>query len=225
MSVGSFPMLLIGSGVGILIGFGLTMAFGPREQPDAEDAETPAIQDAGTAAAAPVAAAPVAAAAAPAATAPVATGVDVMVETPMAGRLIPLSEVPDPVFAGGKMGAGVGIVPSDGTVYAPVTGKVLVAMETGHAYGIRTDDGVEVLVHVGIDTVNMKGEGFSPKVAKGDQVQAGQVIAEVDLSAIEAAGYPTTTVLLITNTAKQAAVTPAKAATVAAGDTAIIVSK
>ena len=148
-----------------------------------------------------------------------------MVGAPMSGSLVPLSDVADPVFASGKMGAGVGIAPSDGTVIAPISGKVVVAMGSGHAYGIRSDDGVEVLVHVGIDTVNMKGEGFSPRVAKGDRVEKGQVLAEVDLATIEKAGYSTTTILLVTNTAAQQDVQPTSGNHIAAGDAALVVTR
>ena len=105
------------------------------------------------------------------------------------------------------MGDGVGIVPSSGTVVAPVSGELVVAMDTGHAYGVRTDEGVEVLVHIGLDTVNMSGAGFVPKAAKGDRVNAGDVLAIADLSAIEAAGYSTTTVLVVTSTPAHRGVT------------------
>ena len=97
-------------------------------------------------------------------------------------------------------------------------------MDSGHAYGIRTADGIEVLVHVGIDTVNLKGEGFSSKVSQGDTVAAGDVLAEVDLDAIKAAGYSTTTVLLITNSAAQSEVLPVDASQVSHQDTALVVT-
>lgn len=122
------------------------------------------------------------------------------------------------------MGMGIAVEPTSGTVYAPVSGTIIVTMDSGHAYGIRTADGVEVLVHVGLDTVNLKGEGFSPKVKQGDVVTAGAVLAEVDLDAIKAAGYSTTTVVVITNSAAQAEVLAATASDVSHSDTAIVVT-
>ena len=98
-------------------------------------------------------------------------------------------------------------------------------MASGHAYGIRSDEGVEVLVHIGLDTVNMKGKGFTAKVAKGDRVEAGQLLAEADLGAIEAAGYPTTTVVIITNTAAQSGVVAVGKDRVSARDTALVVTR
>lgn len=122
--------------------------------------------------------------------------------TPCTGTVVPLAEVSDPVFASGAMGPGVGIVPADGRIVAPVSGEILVAMDTGHAFGIRTAEGVEVLVHVGIDTVQMKGAGFTGALSKGTQVEAGQTLVIADLDAIRAAGHATTVVLLVTNHAK-----------------------
>lgn len=224
MNVGNFTLQLIGTAVAMIIGFTLTFLFVDREQPDGED-EPETTPNSGPALKADetVHSAATAAAAGPS-TATLAR-TQVLVATPMAGRLIPLSEVPDPVFSSGKMGNGVGIIPTEGTVYAPVSGKVVVAMASGHAYGIRTDEGVEVLVHVGLDTVNMKGAGFTPKVARGDRVEAGQVLAEVDLAAITTAGYSTTTVVLVTNTAAQASVVASDAATVTPRDTALVVTR
>ncbi len=151
-------------------------------------------------------------------------GTEVLVLAPMDGDLIALADVPDPVFSSGAMGTGVGVVPTSGTVYAPVSGTVIVTMDSGHAYGIRTADGVEVLVHVGIDTVNLKGEGFTPKVHQGESVTAGDVLAEVDLDAVKAAGYSTTTVVLITNSAAQSEVLPVDPSIVSHADTALVVT-
>ena len=127
---------------------------------------------------------------------------------PVAGTATPLEKVADPVFSSGALGNGVGIVPSDGHVRAPVAGTVVTAMDSGHAYGIRTDDGVEVLVHVGLDTVNLKGEGFSPRVGAGQRVDRGDPLVDVDLAAVRQAGYDPTTVLVVTNTASLGAVVP-----------------
>ena len=145
---------------------------------------------------------------------------------PVAGRVIALEDVPDPVFSSGAMGRGAGIIPSDGTIVAPVAGEVVVATETGHAIGIRSDDGVEVLVHIGIDTVAMKGDGFTCLVGKGQHVDAGQELVTVDLARVEAAGHSTVTVLLVTNSA---ALGPVRACatgrTLAAGATALVITK
>lgn len=204
MKVGSFTMQLIGTGVAIAIGFILTFLFVDREQPDPETGDplsTPASGPALTA---------------DAAAAPAASGVVGLV-APVAGTALPLTEVADKVFASEAMGRGVAIKPTSGTVVAPISGRVVVAMKTSHAFGIKSDDGVEVLVHIGIDTVQLQGRGFAAKVAKGDVVKAGDVLCEVDLAAVEAAGYDTTTVMIVTNTGQLTAVDPTASGLVAVG--------
>ena len=119
--------------------------------------------------------------------------------SPVRGRLIPLSEVPDPMFSGGVLGGGAAVLPSDGDVTAPVAGVLTAVFPTGHAYGITTDDGVEVLVHIGIDTVNLKGAHFTALVAAGERVEVGTPLARVDWSAVRAAGYDVTTPIVVTN--------------------------
>ena len=124
------------------------------------------------------------------------------------------------------MGEGAGIVPADGTVVAPITGDVVVATDTGHAFGIKSDDDVEILVHVGIDTVTMKGDGFTAAVVKGQRVQAGDVLVHVDLERIKAAGYSPITVLLVTNAASYTAVTSTRTGQdVQAGQDALVISR
>lgn len=186
-TVGSFALLLVGTAVAIGIAFTLTFMFGPREQAD----------DAGTEASAPVA---------DGAT-PAATG-NATVLAPVTGAVVKLADVQDKVFASGAMGAGMGIIPDNDNVYAPVSGTIQVAMKTGHAYGIKSDDGVEVLVHIGIDTVKMGGDGFVSAVSRGQRVEAGDLLATVDRAKVLAAGYDTTTLLLVTNTKSLAAVVP-----------------
>ena len=127
---------------------------------------------------------------------------------PVSGKVVALDDVPDKVFASRALGEGVGIQTTEGTIVAPVSGELVTVAKTGHAFGIRTADGVEVLVHVGIDTVQMKGEGFDVAVAKRDHVKAGDVLATVDLAAIEKAGHDTTTVMTVTNSATLGGVTP-----------------
>ena len=151
---------------------------------------------------------------------------DISVVSPIAGRVIDLQEVPDPVFSSGVMGEGAGIVPADGTVVAPITGDVVVATDTGHAFGIKSDDDVEILVHVGIDTVTMKGDGFTAAVVKGQRVQAGDVLVHVDLERIKAAGYSPITVLLVTNAASYTAATSTRTGQdVQAGQDALVISR
>lgn len=151
---------------------------------------------------------------------------DISVVSPIAGRVIDLQEVPDPVFSSGVMGEGAGIVPADGTVVAPITGDVVVATDTGHAFGIKSDDDVEILVHVGIDTVTMKGDGFTAAVVKGQRVQAGDVLVHVDLERIKAAGYSPITVLLVTNATSYTAVTSTRTGQdVQAGQNALVISR
>jgi PTS system beta-glucosides-specific IIC component len=146
------------------------------------------------------------------------------VVAPVAGSVIPLTEVNDKVFASKALGDGVGIVPTSGRVVAPVSGVLVTVPESGHAFGIKTDDGVEVLVHVGIDTVRLEGRGFDVDVHKDQRVEAGDVLANVDLDAIKAAGYDTTTIVVVINTMALKAVTPREADTVALGDPIIDVT-
>ena len=127
--------------------------------------------------------------------------------SPLAGRVIPLEEVPDPVFSAGTVGKGVGIEPTGTTVVAPGDGTIVVAQATGHAFGIKLDNGIELLIHVGIDTVNLEGRGFEVKVAKGDRVRAGDPLVTFDPKVITKAGYSLVTPVLVTNGRRFAEVT------------------
>ncbi|MBI4899381.1 MAG: PTS glucose transporter subunit IIA [Actinobacteria bacterium] len=155
----------------------------------------------------------------------VATTPTTEIATAVAGTVISLDEVPDKVFASRARGEGVGIVPTNGTVVAPVSGVLVTVAGTGHAYGIKTDDGVEVLVHVGIDTVRLKGEGFSVAVVKGQRVQQGDLLATVDLDVVRAAGYDPMTIVVVTNTKSLTAVSPIVGKDVAVGDPVIGVTR
>lgn len=115
------------------------------------------------------------------------------------GRAIPLSEVPDEAFSSGILGTGVAIEPSGGTVCSPTDGVIESIAEAAHAYTIHSSDGLDILVHIGIDTVTLGGKGFLPMVKAGYAVKAGDVIARADLEAIRAAGLSTVVVVLITN--------------------------
>lgn len=187
---------------------------------NAEHAENAAAPAAGAAAGAGAGAAD--AHAADSADAPAAAaGTTADIASPAEGDVVPMADIDDPVFSAGTLGDGVGIVPVNNEVYSPVSGTVMSAMKSGHAYGIKTADGVEVLVHIGINTVKMKGDGFSPAVKKGDTIQKGELLATVDFDKVRAAGYDTTIVLAVTNTKALAAVTPAGLKHAAAGDTVI----
>lgn len=129
-------------------------------------------------------------------------GQEVVLTAPLNGTVVALEDVPDPVFSSGAVGKGAGIEPSDGAsikVVAPADGSVVVAPSSGHAYGLALDNGLEILIHVGIDTVNLEGKGFDVKVGKGDRVKAGQTLVVVDRAVIEEAGYKLVTPVLVTN--------------------------
>ncbi|MFN3923987.1 MAG: beta-glucoside-specific PTS transporter subunit IIABC [Pseudarthrobacter sp.] len=218
--VGNFGLQLLGTGSAVLIAFLLTFFFGPRED------EAAAVSDAGIpvpeASSVALPAASPATASAAAGTGAVAPGtVDIV--APVAGSAVALADVQDKVFASGAMGKGLGIIPADGHIYSPITGTIKAAMKTGHAFGIKSEDGVEVLVHIGIDTVQLQGRGFEAAVTRGQQVRAGDLLAVVDLDVVTEAGYDTTTLVMVTNTAQLGSVEPVAGGTLAHGDTAITV--
>lgn len=189
-------MVLVTTG----LGFGLTYAFGYK---DAEEEVTEAkeVVEANEAAA------------------PVLS--DETIVSPIVGQMVDLKDVNDPVFSSGAMGQGVAVKPSEGVVYAPADAEVTIAFATGHAYGLKTAKGAEILIHVGIDTVSMNGDGFDQKVAQGDKVKAGDVLGTFDAAKIAAAGLDDTTMVIVTNTADYASVTPVAEGTVAKGDAVI----
>ena len=189
-------MVLVTTG----LGFGLTYAFGYK---DAEEEVTEAkeVVEANEAAA------------------PVLS--DETIVSPIVGQMFDLKDVNDPVFSSGAMGQGIAVKPSEGVVYAPADAEVTIAFATGHAYGLKTTKGAEILIHVGIDTVSMNGDGFDQKVAQGDKVKAGDVLGTFDAAKIAAAGLDDTTMVIVTNTADYASVTPVAEGTVAKGDAVI----
>ena len=128
--------------------------------------------------------------------------------SPLAGETVALTSVNDPVFSSEAMGKGIAVKPSGNTVYSPVDGTVQIAFETGHAYGLKSDDGVELLIHIGIDTVSMDGKGFSQKVVANQKVKKGDILGTFDSASIAAAGLDDTTMIVVTNTADYSEVTP-----------------
>lgn len=160
-----------------------------------------------------------------AATATATVAATTVVNAPVAGHVISLDETGDPVFASRALGEGVGIQPADSTVVAPVSGVLQTVAETGHAFGIKTDDGVEVLVHVGIDTVKMNGEGFDVKVKANEHVNAGDNLVVVDFDKVKEAGYSTTTLMTVLNTVAFASVTPKTGVDVKAGESVIDIQR
>ena len=150
-----------------------------------------------------------------------ATLQDETIQTPIVGDVVALSNVNDPVFSSGAMGQGIAVKPSQDVVYAPADAEVTIVFPTGHAYGLRTANGAEILIHVGIDTVSMNGEGFNHKGAQGDKVKAGDVLGTFDSAKIAAAGLDNTTMVIVTNTADFASVNPVASGSVAKGDAII----
>ena len=119
------------------------------------------------------------------------------VTAPVSGKIVALSQVPDPVFSDKVLGDGIAIIPSEGKIYSPVTGTVASVAATRHAYGFSCENGVEILVHFGLETVGLQGEGFTPHVKEGDQVKAGDLVAEVDMKLLESKGINPITPVLI----------------------------
>ena len=115
------------------------------------------------------------------------------------GEIVAMKDIPDAVFANGMVGPCIGIEPNNGTIVAPCDGKILQLSDTLHAFGIQGKAGEQILVHIGIDTVSMNGDGFSAKVKVGDSVKAGQPIVEMDIDKVKAAGHPTVVITILSN--------------------------
>lgn len=141
-----------------------------------------------------------------------------VISAPVTGRVIPLSQVEDEAFSSGLLGQGAAILPEEGRLYAPAAGEVVSFFPTGHALGMRLDSGVELLIHVGMDTVKMNGSGFTPRVSQGDYVKKGDLLLEFDLKAIEAAGFSAVTPILVTNAAGYAGITAVESDYVTSGE-------
>ena len=198
-TVGSFALQVTGCVVAIALSFALTYAFVDREQDvdkKVEEAKAEPAMKVGT--------------------------VDVL--SPVDGTIVALTDVPDRVFSSGILGQGFGVVPSDGIVRSPISGTVVTLAKTGHAFGIKSSDGVEVLVHIGIDTVRMNGEGFSSSISRGDVVTAGDVIAEFDIEAVQRAGFDPMTLVVVTNSKNLGSIEPIGSGVVSHGTPAIAIT-
>ena len=147
------------------------------------------------------------------------------VYAPMAGEAVDISQVPDPTFSSGMMGNGIAIQPTDGKVCSPVNGTVDTMFETGHAVSLISDNGIEILIHVGLETVGLNGAPFQVKVKNGQKVKKGDILMIADLEAIKAAGLPTITPVLVCNSDDYTTFNTTVGKTVTNADVVIEVSK
>ena len=199
---GQLPQYLLMVAVSFALGFALTYMFGYEDETDGESTvKKPEVSEEVVETASKL--------------------TDETIQTPIVGDVVALSDVNDPVFSSGAMGQGIAVKPSQDVVYAPADAEVTIVFPTGHAYGLKTANGAEILIHVGIDTVSMNGEGFDQKVAQGDKVKAGDVLGTFDSAKIAAAGLDNTTMVIVTNTADFASVNPVASGSVAKGDAII----
>ena len=140
------------------------------------------------------------------------------VDSPLIGQVIPLSEVNDPVFSSEAMGKGCAVIPSEGKVFAPFDGTIVGLLDSHHAVGMESKNGIEILIHVGMDTVKLGGKHFTCHIEDGQQVKKGQLLLEFDMDAIKAEGYEVVTPVIITNSDEFTEITTETAGQVKNGD-------
>mgnify|MGYP002796682999 FL=1 len=150
---------------------------------------------------------------------------EMVIASPLKGTVVNLSDVQDEAFSSGALGKGAAVMPAEGVIYAPADGTISAFFPTGHAIGMTTTDGVELLIHVGMDTVQLEGKGFTPLAKAGDVVKKGQKLLEFDMDLITKAGFSMVTPVLVANTAEYAAVIPVNKENVSAGDALICVQR
>lgn len=150
---------------------------------------------------------------------------ELIIGSPVKGKAVPLSSVNDPTFSEEMLGKGVAIIPSDGKIFAPADGKIETLFDTLHAVSLVTGDSVEILIHAGLDTVQMHGDGFTGHVHSGDTVHKGDLLLEIDLDKVKAAGYDMITPVIICNTDEYADVRSLAGKDVNPGDDVISITK
>lgn len=197
----SIPMFLIGIVISMVVAFTLTFIYGKRKLAAPENDKSPEepANETNTEATS------------------VQAG-EVTISSPLTGKLIPLQEVNDQVFSSEMMGKGIAIYPEKQLIVAPADGTITVTYDSGHAFGIRTDQGAEILIHIGIDTVNLNGEGFDCKVSQEQQVKKGDILGAFNIDGIKNAGYDPTVMIIITNTGDYAEVFPVNQKAVTEGN-------
>ncbi|WP_414842255.1 sucrose-specific PTS transporter subunit IIBC [Enterococcus saccharolyticus] len=196
----SIPSFLICAVISFVVAFALTFVYGKKKMSEPEVA----VATATTTTVTPEA--------------PASTVAVEKVSSPVKGQAVALSTVNDPVFSSEMMGKGIAVVPESDEVFAPVDGTLTVVYDTKHAYGIESDKGAEILIHIGIDTVNLAGEHFTTAKQSGDQVKKGELLGTFDRAAIKKAGYDDTVMVIVTNTANYSDVAPLGKTGVAAGE-------
>lgn len=202
-SMGNIIVALVGIAISMAVGFVLTMVFYRDPEKAVETVQPTPVASEQT---------------------PAIEAEKMVIASPVKGKAIALSEVQDEAFSTGVLGQGAAVIPEDDTIYAPADGTIANMFPTGHAIGMLTDTGVEILIHVGMDTVQLDGKGFEPLVQSGDPVKKGQKLLKFDRKLIQEAGYSLVTPVIITNSDDYAAVTPANIGAVDAGDPLLTLS-
>lgn len=200
-SMGNIIVAQVGIAISMAVGFILTMVF-YRDPETAGEESAPAVMEAEQ----------------------TVQTKNIVIASPLKGKVIALSDVQDEAFSTGILGQGAAILPEDDTVYAPADGTIDNMFSTGHAIGMMMDSGAEVLIHVGMDTVQLNGKGFQPLVQSGDTVKKGQALLKSDRKVIQEAGYSLVTPIIITNADDYATVLATNAETVNAGDSLLTLS-